>query len=289
MEENKVLKPAKEIEDKDQKGILPADPKEEVILPQPSRLSDSPKKQTEIKELKVNEGLVTPSVAPSIFVQKDDEITPTATKYSPTTTTTTTTTTSSTTTSTTTSSTTTSTTTSSTTTSTTTTTTNSRKPFTDRDPLKGYLTVFPSLPSGAADSPFQNDECKVLNTAIVADVVNCTQPFIQSVYNSYQQADIAAVDVIDCICSTSFKVGHQDLDVHIRNSCPPPGNMTKSGFFSIKDGCGVIPYDYRSISDSLSVFARIMNGESYIPFSKSLGVKNQGLIAAIVSLVLFMM
>ncbi len=239
---------------------MPSKPK----APQLEPTLDNSKKVTESKNLKVLPTSVfkLPKEAPPTVIKQKAEITPTATKYS-----------------------------ASKTAKTLTTSTASKPTFVNngpaKNPLEGYLTVFPSLPSPVANPPFLQEDCKVLNSVIQADVANCTQPFIQSVYNSYKQADRAAVDIIDCICATGFKVGHEEVSAHVRLSCPPPGNLTKSGFFSIKDGCSTIPFNYGSIADSLNVFARIINGESYLPFSVSAGYNHQGLIAAIFCLFIF--
>jgi hypothetical protein len=212
---------------------------------------------------------VFPTAAPTLFKQNEIEVTPTATKFSLEKTTTT----------------------PSYSVRTTSSTATSKQPYANGRPtvvpLEGYLTVFPLLPSPVVDPPFLDKECNALNSEILADVANCTFPFTQSIYNSYKHADKAAVDIIDCICTTSFRVGKQDVDAHVRKSCPAPGNMTKSDFFSLKDGCSVIPYNYLTISNSLNVYARMMNGESYIPFSISSGYRSQGLIPMILYLVMY--
>ena len=138
--------------------------------------------------------------------------------------------------------------------------TTSSNPWNDK--VYPYASAFPSLPVVTL-----SHSCDSVNTILAADIINCTYPLVNNLFNSADKADLAAIDSVDCICNSNWKIGSQELDFVLQSSCLPPGNLTKTNIFTIRDGCNINPYNYKSIIDAVGAVAHILNGDTYQPFS----------------------
>ncbi len=138
------------------------------------------------------------------------------------------------------------------------------------DKVYPYASAFPSLPSPVAPWSYSCDSAR---TILANDIINCTFPLVNNKFNAPDKADLAAIDSVNCICTSSWKIGSQELDFILKSSCLPPGNLTKTNTFAIRDGCNINPYNYDSVIDSVGVMAHIINGDIYRPFSSNLALK----------------
>ena len=147
---------------------------------------------------------------------------------------------------------------------------------------------FPGLPKAVTGVVSQSSPCESANAVLIEDLEQCYIPLINQVHASMDAADKISIDVVDCICATiHWRVGSEEIELSLKSSCSPPGNLSKAQSLEIHSACGVYPYDYLAILDAVGVQARLSNGDLYIlmsQFSGSISMKPFFLIFALISL-----
>lgn len=131
---------------------------------------------------------------------------------------------------------------------------------------------FPGLPQVATTVSSQISPCESANAVLINDLQQCYKPLVNNVLTSRDDADKISIDVVDCICSTShWRVGSKEIELSLKSSCPPPGNLTKSRSLEIHDGCSIYPYNYVAVVSAVGVQVRLSNGDFYILMSQFSG------------------
>ena len=136
--------------------------------------------------------------------------------------------------------------------------------------VNGQIPSFPELPLPIASLDIT---CESANTILIADLEQCANALVNKVQNTIDAADKTSVEVVDCICTSHWRVGSKEVELSLKSSCNAPGNLTKSESLEIHNGCSIFPYSYSSIINAAGLYARLSNGDLYLPLTQRSGAE----------------